>query len=57
MVHIRVHGASGRIGDDARTTSRLVHDDMPIDPGASVGDLDFNAITGNDHAFLTRVIR
>ena len=58
MMQIRVLGASGRIDDGARTTtSRLVHDDMPIDPGASVGHLDLDAITGKDHVFLTRVIR
>lgn len=50
---IRVLGASGGIGDGARTTSLLVDHDVLIDAGTGVADLSLDAMAGIDHVFLT----
>jgi ribonuclease BN (tRNA processing enzyme) len=54
MMKLTVLGCSGGIGGDAhRTTALLVDDDILIDAGTGVADLDIDALTGIDHVFLT----
>lgn len=50
---IRVLGASGGIGAQARTTSLLVDRDILIDAGTGVGDLTLAELRVIDHVFLT----
>lgn len=51
---LTVLGCSGGIGGaHARTTSFLIDDDVLIDCGTGVGDLDFDALLRIDHIFLT----
>ncbi len=52
-MRIRVLGCSGGIGQDSRTTSLLVDDDILVDAGTGVGDLDVEALAAIDHVFLT----
>ncbi|HEX9627693.1 MAG TPA: 3',5'-cyclic-nucleotide phosphodiesterase [Acidiferrobacterales bacterium] len=52
-MRIRVLGCSGGIGADTRTTALLVDDDILIDAGTGVGDLDVAALRAIDHVFLT----
>ncbi len=50
----RVLGCSGGIGGrDARTTAFLVDDDILIDCGTGVGELDFDALMRINHIFIT----
>jgi 3',5'-cyclic-nucleotide phosphodiesterase len=49
-----VLGCSGGIGgEDSRTSSFLVDDDILIDCGTGVGDLDFLALRRVDHIFVS----
>jgi 3',5'-cyclic-nucleotide phosphodiesterase len=51
---LTVLGCSGGIGGPAlRTTSLLIDDDILIDAGTGVGDLDLDALTRIDHVFVT----
>ncbi len=50
---IRILGASGGIGAQARTTSILVDHDILIDAGTGVGDLDLSELRAIDHVFFT----
>ncbi len=50
---IRILGASGGIGAQARTTSLLVDQDILIDAGTGVGDLMLPELRAIDHVFLT----
>jgi ribonuclease BN (tRNA processing enzyme) len=50
---IRILGASGGIGAEARTTSILVDQDILIDAGTGVGDLALDELRAIDHVFLT----
>ena len=50
---IRILGASGGIGAQARTTSILVDHDILIDAGTGVGDLTLEEMRAIDHVFLT----
>jgi len=51
---VRVLGCSGGIGGRGqRTTALLVDDDVLIDAGTGVGDLEFEALLGIDHVFVT----
>ena len=50
---IRILGASGGIGAQARTTSLLVDRDILIDAGTGVGDLALAEMRAIDHVFLT----
>jgi ribonuclease BN (tRNA processing enzyme) len=51
---VRVLGCSGGIGGrDLRTTSLLVDDDILIDCGTGVGDLQLDQLVRIDHLFLT----
>jgi ribonuclease BN (tRNA processing enzyme) len=51
---LRVLGCSGGIGGRrARTTAFLVDDDVLVDCGTGVGDLEFDELLRIDHVFLT----
>ena len=51
---VRVLGCSGGIGgDDLRTTSLLVDDDVLIDAGTGVADLALAELAAIDHVFIT----
>jgi ribonuclease BN (tRNA processing enzyme) len=50
---IRVLGSSGGIGGDLRTTSLLVDDDILIDAGTGVGDLNIDELVKIDYIFIT----
>lgn len=52
-MQIKVLGCSGGIGGQARTTSFLVDEDILIDAGTGVADLDLDALAKIDHVFLT----
>ena len=52
-MQIKVLGCSGGIGDNRRTTSLLVDDDVLIDAGTGVGDLSLEALLKIDHIFVT----
>jgi cAMP phosphodiesterase len=52
-MRIRVLGASGGIGNGARTTALLVDHDILIDAGTGVADLSLDAMAAIDHVFLT----
>jgi ribonuclease BN (tRNA processing enzyme) len=52
-MQIKVLGCSGGIGDDKRTTSLLIDDDVLIDAGTGVGDLSLEALLKIDHIFVT----
>jgi len=53
QMKIRILGASGGIGAQARTTSILVDHDILIDAGTGVGDLTLEEMRAIDHVFLT----
>lgn len=51
---LKVLGCSGGIGGPrARTTSFLVDDDILVDCGTGVGDLELDALANIDHIFIT----
>lgn len=51
---VRILGCSGGIGGKhLRTTSMLVDDDILIDAGTGVGELDIDALARIDHVFIT----
>ncbi|MDD2991069.1 MAG: 3',5'-cyclic-nucleotide phosphodiesterase [Zoogloea sp.] len=51
---VRVLGCSGGIGGrDQRTTALLVDQDVLIDAGTGVGDLEFDELLRIDHIFVT----
>lgn len=52
-MRIRVLGCSGGIGAGARTSAMLVDDDVLIDAGTGIGDLDLEDIDTIRHVFLT----
>ena len=52
-MRIQVLGASGGIGNGARTTALLVDHDILIDAGTGVADLSLDAMAAIDHVFLT----
>lgn len=52
-MEIRVLGCSGGVGGQARTTSFLVNDNILIDAGTGVMDLEPDALARIDHVFLT----
>ena len=53
FMDIRILGCSGGIGGPARTTSFLIDQDILIDAGTGVSDLDIAALEAIDHIFLT----
>jgi len=52
-MQIRILGASGGIGNGARTTSLLVDGRILIDAGTGVADLALEQMAAIDHVFLT----
>ena len=52
-MRIRVLGCSGGIGAGARTSAMLVDNDVLIDAGTGIGDLDLEDIDTIRHVFLT----
>ncbi|MDH3549414.1 MAG: 3',5'-cyclic-nucleotide phosphodiesterase [Gammaproteobacteria bacterium] len=53
LMRIRVLGCSGGIGAGARTSAMLVDNDVLIDAGTGIGDLDLEDIDTIRHVFLT----
>ncbi len=52
-MNIRVLGCSGGIGTDLRTTSLLIDNDLLIDAGTGLGDLDLDSMGAIKHIFIT----
>jgi len=52
-MRIRVLGCSGGIGGGARTSALLVDDDVLIDAGTGIGDLELDDLAPIRHVFLT----
>ena len=52
-MRIRVLGCSGGIGSGSRTTALLIDDDVLIDAGTGIGDLELEDIDPIRHVFLT----
>ncbi len=52
-MRIRVLGCSGGIGAGAQTTAMLVDDDVLIDAGTGIGDLELEDLDKIRHVFLT----
>ena len=52
-MRIRVLGCSGGIGAGARTSAMLVDDDVLIDAGTGIGDLELQDLDSIRHVFLT----
>lgn len=50
---LKILGCSGGIGRDLRTTSMLLDQDLLIDAGTGVGDLDIDDLARIDHVFIT----
>jgi ribonuclease BN (tRNA processing enzyme) len=50
---VRVLGCSGAIGNNCRTTSFLLDDDLLVDAGTGVGDLTLDEMQRIDHVLLT----
>lgn len=53
MMRIRILGCSGGIGAGSRTSALLVDDDVLIDAGTGIGDLDLVDLDPIRHVFLT----
>ena len=52
-MRIRVLGCSGGIGAGARTSAMLIDNDVLIDAGTGIGDLDLQDLDSIRHVFLT----
>ena len=52
-MRIRVLGCSGGIGAGSRTTAMLIDDDVLIDAGTGIGDLELSDLDPIRHVFLT----
>ena len=52
-MQLKVLGCSGGIGKDLRTTSLLLDQDVLIDAGTGVGDLELDQLLAIDHIFVT----
>lgn len=52
-MNIRVLGCSGAIAAGCKTTAFLLDDDVLIDAGTGVGDLDIDALARIDHILVT----
>lgn len=52
-MRLRVLGCSGGIGAGLRTTTLLLDDDVLIDAGTGVGDLEITEMAKIDHIFVT----
>jgi ribonuclease BN (tRNA processing enzyme) len=53
LMRIRVLGCRGGIGAGARTTAMLIDNDVLIDAGTGIGDLDLEDLDTIRHVFLT----
>jgi len=52
-MELKVLGCSGGVGGQLRTTTLLINDDILIDAGTGLGDLDLQAMSSIRHIFLT----
>ena len=52
-MHIRILGCSGGIGAGSRTSAMLIDNDVLIDAGTGIGDLDLRDLDSIRHVFLT----
>jgi ribonuclease BN (tRNA processing enzyme) len=52
-MRIRILGCSGGIGAGARTSAMLIDDDVLIDAGTGIGDLELSDLDSIRHVFLT----
>lgn len=52
-MELKVLGCSGGVGDSLRTTTLLVDDDILIDAGTGLGDLELDSMASIRHIFLT----
>lgn len=52
-MQIKILGCSGGIGAGLRTTSFMLDDDVLIDAGTGLGDLNLNQMTGIRHIFIS----
>ena len=52
-MRIRILGCSGGIGAGSRTSALLIDDDVLIDAGTGIGDLELDEIQSIRHVFLT----
>ena len=52
-MRIRILGCSGGIGAGSRTSAMLIDDDVLIDAGTGIGDLELDALDSIRHVFLT----
>ncbi len=52
-MRIRILGCSGGIGAGSRTSAMLIDDDVLIDAGTGIGDLELDEIRSIRHVFLT----
>jgi len=50
---LKILGCSGGIGSGSHTTSMLLDEDILIDAGTGVGELDFDKLMYIDHIFIT----
>ena len=50
---LRSLGCAGGVGGELRTTSFLIDDDILIDAGTGVGELDLDELAAIDHVFIT----
>ncbi|MBL8498242.1 3',5'-cyclic-nucleotide phosphodiesterase [Nitrosomonas sp. JL21] len=50
---LRILGCSGGIGSDAQTTAMLLDEDVLIDAGTGVGNLNLDELIKIDHVFVT----
>ena len=52
-MELKVLGCSGGVGSELRTTTLLIDDDVLIDAGTGLGDLNLQAMSRIRHIFLT----
>ena len=52
-MELKVLGCSGGVGGQLRTTTLLINDDILIDAGTGLGDLNLQAMSSIRHIFLT----
>ena len=53
VMHIRILGCSGGIGAGSRTSAMLIDDDVLLDAGTGIGDLELEDLFAIRHVFLT----
>ena len=52
-MRIRILGCSGGIGAGSRTSAMLIDDDVLLDAGTGIGDLELDDLHAIRHVFLT----